>query len=576
MIDNMMCNMKTILFTFLFSLPFLLFSSAFAQKKDYPQKYFRNPVNIPMQLVANFGELRSNHWHMGLDVRTQQRENIPVVASAEGYIARVKIEPGGFGRAIYINHPNGYTTLYAHLNNFKPDLEKWLKEQQYKKESWAVDLALPENLFPVKKGEFIAYSGNTGGSAGPHVHYEIRDTKTENVVNPLLFGFSIADGVAPVISRLAMYDRNRSVYVQSPQLLQLKRSGNNYTPLQSNLIKVGTDKVSFAIGAVDFFTGSTNPNGIYSARIYMDDVLESEFVLDDISYNDTRYLNAQIDYRYRTNGGAYVQHVSRMPGDKSKVYTRTKSDGAIYLNNNAVRAIRIEVRDAAQNLATVKFNVQLDNSLKPSTYKEPVHKLIPNQVNVFEADNFEASTTENTVYDTVHVTYSATNTATAGAISAVHNFVGASIPAHDAVTVRIKPTTNLSSDKKDKVIIKSVAGTRTEIKKAKWNNDFASATFRQFGSYQAFIDDQPPTINNPPTIVTSNSRIVFTPKDNFNTLKNFRAELNGKWLRFTNDKGRTWIYTVDEHFPPGNHELKVSIEDEAGNVTQRTWNVRRN
>lgn len=568
--------MKTVFKFFLFSVSFFEIQSANAQKKQYPQNYFRNPVNIPLQLVANFGELRTNHWHMGLDVRTQQRENLPVVASAEGYIARIKVEPGGFGRAIYINHSNGFTTLYAHLNNFKPDLEKWLKEQQYKNESWAVDLSVPSHLFPVKKGEFIAYSGNTGGSAGPHVHFEIRDTKTENVVNPLLFGFPIADGVAPVISRLAMYDRNRSVYAQSPQLLQLKRSGNNYFPLQSNLIKVGTDKVSFAVGAVDFFTGSTNPNGIYSARIYMDDVLESEFVLDDISYNDTRYLNAQIDYRFKASGGAYVQHVSRMPGDKSKVYTRTNSDGALYLNNNSVRAIRIEVRDAAQNLATIKFNVQLDNLLKPSAYKEPVNKLIPNQVNVFETDYFEASTTESTVYDTVHVTYSSTYSATLNSISALHNFVGASIPAHDAVTVRIKPNTSLSNDKKNKVIIKSVAGTRTEIKKAKWNNEFASATFRQFGSYQAFIDDQPPTINNPPTIVSANSKIIFTPKDNFNTLKKFRAELNGKWLRFTNDKGKTWIYTVNDHFPPGNHELKVSIEDEAGNKTERTWKISRN
>src|SRR5215216_4132705 len=193
---------------FIFSLT--LFIQGWPQ--GYPQNYFRNPLNIPMQLVANFGELRANHWHMGLDIRTQQKVNLPVYAAAEGYIARVKIEPGGFGRAIYINHPNGYTTLYAHLNNFFPALEQYVKTEQYKLESWEVELEIPQNLFPVSKGSFIAYSGSTGGSQGPHVHFEIRDTKTDECLNPLLFGFPIADVVPPTISRLAMYDRNRSVY----------------------------------------------------------------------------------------------------------------------------------------------------------------------------------------------------------------------------------------------------------------------------------------------------------------------------------------------------------------------------
>jgi murein DD-endopeptidase MepM/ murein hydrolase activator NlpD len=147
--------------------------------QDYPQNYFRNPLNIPMELVANFGELRANHWHMGLDIRTQQKQNLPVHAAAEGYITRVKIEPGGFGRAIYINHPNGYTTLYAHLNNFFPALEQYVKAEQYKLESWQVELEIAPNLFPINKGSFIAYSGNTGGSQGPHVHFEIRETKTD-------------------------------------------------------------------------------------------------------------------------------------------------------------------------------------------------------------------------------------------------------------------------------------------------------------------------------------------------------------------------------------------------------------
>ena len=163
----------------------ILFNSATAQvfpAKNYPKGYFQWPVIAKHALVANFGELRPNHYHMGLDCRTDQIENVPVVAAADGYIAKVKIEPYGFGRCIYINHPNGFTTLYAHLNNFYPELEKYITEQQYKLESWKVFLDIPANLFPVKKGQFIAYSGNTGGSQGPHTHFEIRDTKTDKVL----------------------------------------------------------------------------------------------------------------------------------------------------------------------------------------------------------------------------------------------------------------------------------------------------------------------------------------------------------------------------------------------------------
>src|ERR1700742_452675 len=163
---------------YLFSAAFLLsslhgFCQLFAPAV-YPKNYFRDPLDIPMSLAANFGELRPNHYHMGLDIRTQRKENLPVMAAADGYVARVSIEPAGFGQAIYIRHPNGYTTVYGHLNKFFPALAAYIQEQQYRLQSWQINLSLPPNLFPVRKGDLIAFSGNTGGSQGPHLHFEIR------------------------------------------------------------------------------------------------------------------------------------------------------------------------------------------------------------------------------------------------------------------------------------------------------------------------------------------------------------------------------------------------------------------
>src|SRR5215204_6663700 len=303
--------------------------SLYCQAQTYPQNYFRNPLAIPMQLVANFGEIRTNHWHMGLDIRTQQKVNLPVYAAADGYISRVVVEPGGFGQAVYITHPNGYTTLYAHLNSFMPALASYVKGQQYAVRSWKVNLTIPPNLFPVKKGDLIGLSGSTGGSEGPHVHFEIRDSETEKCLNPLLFNFPIADAVAPTIYRLAMYDRNKTTYNQLPRLLPLKKAGSFYTAV-SETIKTGSKKISFAISAVDRFNGTPNPNGIYSARISVDGQPVSEFVLDQIGYDETRYINAQLDLPYKAKGGGSLQHISPLPGANRVVYRLLNEDGLVH------------------------------------------------------------------------------------------------------------------------------------------------------------------------------------------------------------------------------------------------------
>jgi hypothetical protein len=552
----------------------IFFQYFFSQAQSYPQNYFRHPLDIPMQLVANFGEIRTNHWHMGLDIRTQQRVNLPVHAAADGYIARVSIEPGGFGQAVYINHPNGYTTVYGHLNSFFSALADYVKQKQYEQQQWSVNLILPPNLFPVNKGDIIALSGSTGASEGPHVHFEIRDTRSENCLNPLLFKFPIADDVPPTLLRIAIYDRNKSTWQQNPQLLSLRKEGSVYT-LQNNSVRVGFDKISFAIGAVDRLSGTNNPNGIFSAEILIDGKPLSEFALDNISYNDTRYINAQLDYPYKLKGGSSLQHITPLPGAQDIVYNLFGGDGIIHLSDNADHEILIYVKDANGNVSTILFHIQFDESLKTVYLPDHSEKFLPNNVNIFERDHFELFTTEKSIYDTVIVSFTETTTNSLNSVSPLFTFLNKTIASHDSFTVRLKPTENLSLERRDRVVIKNICGERTFVEKAVWQNGWYAAKFRQFGTYQAFIDTEPPTINPPVLNLSKSSRIVFTPRDNFNEIKSFRAELDNNWLRFTNDKGRTWIYTFDEHFPNGQHQLKITVEDEAGNVTTKVWNVTR-
>ena len=323
--------------------------------KNYSKNYFIWPVKASPALAANFGELRPNHYHMGLDCKTEKKQNLPIIAAADGYIAKVKIEPWGFGRAIYINHANGTTTLYAHLNAFYTDLENYVKEQQYKQKSSNVFLDIPPHMFDVAQGREIAKSGNTGGSQGPHLHFEIRDTKTDNVLNPLLFGFPIVDNVAPTILRLAIYDRCFSTYEQTPKYIAIKKVNGVY---QAAFTTINTDKVSFAVTAYDIYTGSSNQNGIYEAILLDDEKPIVGFQLDSISYDETRYLNAHIDYKVKASGGPYLQHLSMLPGYPEGMYKMVNGDGAINLEDDSVHHIKILIKDANGNTSTLKIDVQ--------------------------------------------------------------------------------------------------------------------------------------------------------------------------------------------------------------------------
>jgi Peptidase family M23 len=549
-----------------------------AQAVKYPQHYFRNPLDIPMELVANFGELRPNHWHMGLDIRTNQKENLPVHAAAEGYIAYVGVRPQSFGRFIIINHPNGYSTLYAHLNDFFPALHKYVLDEQYKNESWPVELEFSKDKFKVSKGQFIAYSGNTGGSQGPHVHFEIRETKTGRSLNPLLFGMPIKDDVPPTISRLAMYDRSISTYEQTPQLFTVKKTDSGYIIPKIPVVKTGLNQISFSVDAIDRFSGSKNPNGIYTARVFLDEERIGGFTLDQIDYNESEYINAQIDYRFYKAGKGYLQHISPLPGEKGRVYHIYNEDGIIHLNDTSVHNIVIEVGDADENYSLINFKIQFKDSLavnKPAGLSSV--DFVPNFVNVFEKPDFEAYLPEGCIYDTIQPVYYRSNAISENAVSALHQLNDNSIPVHEEMTVRIRPTKEIRKEWRDKIIIQRNGG--NAILKPKWEGQWLSFKTGSFGSFVALLDLSPPIINDPDVYkkgkgdtldLSPATRILFTPTD-ISGIRNFRTELDSSWLMFTNDKGRTWIYNFDERCPYGIHHLKITVEDLVGNTTTKEW-----
>lgn len=541
--------------------------------KEYPQNYFRDPLNIPMQLAANFGELRSNHFHMGFDIRTNQRENLPVFAAADGYVSKVKIERSGFGRAIYINHPNGYTTLYAHLNNFYDTLDNYIKNKQYADEQWEQEFTLEPWQFPVVKGQFIAYSGNTGGSEGPHLHFEIRDTKTGNNLNPWLFGFDFSDKMPPTIYKFYYFDRRYSTYRTSPQPIPIRGSNGRYSTV-NNVVLLSSPVVSFGISAEDKLNATSFKYGIYEAALFADDSLQSEFRLDDISYDDTRYVNGSIDYKTKVSGGPYIQHLSRLPGNYSTIFSNA-GDGKIALTDTAVHNAEIAVKDAAGNSSVLNFQYKWSpEKTRNLVFAGDNIPMIPRQENELNADNIKISFSADAFYDTVPFVLRAQLVKDSKTVSYIYNLHNTTIPVHDSFAVSIKPLADISAINKDRIVMQLVNNRKTEAAKGEWKDDWMEAKFRDLGVYKLLLDTMPAQVRIAGWINGGNVKnkrlIALSVTDNAGEIKSFRAVLDGNWLMFSRKKD-LFIHTFDERTTPGKHELTVTVEDIAGNITEKNY-----
>ncbi|MFI5153124.1 MAG: peptidoglycan DD-metalloendopeptidase family protein [Chitinophagales bacterium] len=538
---------------------------------NYPRNYFSNPLHTPISLAANFGELRQNHFHMGLDIRTEKKENLPVLAAADGYIARIRVEPFGFGQAIYINHPNGYTTVYAHLNKFFPVLETYVKQEQYKKESWKIYLEIPPGMFPVKKGSLIAYSGNTGGSQGPHLHFEIRNTADDTNLNPMLFGLPIADNTRPTIQRIAIYDARLSVYDQSPKIISLVKSGNGFTTGRDT-IQVSSPEIALSISAFDTQSGSENPNGVYEATLFENDKPMISFKMDKINYQYTRNINGHIDYKTKAQGGPWLQQLFLLPGLENSIYHPFHGTGSIDLSDGALHSIGVEVKDAYGNVSSFhqKF---LYNGQKQANNQALGRIILPGMLEPIEMEECAFVICEKCLYDSVHLNYSKTSSFTPGSVSSVHSIGSYFIPLEDNMVVRIKSNRALSNQEKKRVVMQRKSGKDIEIKKVEWQGDWASEHFRDFGDFQLILDTISPQIRllGRRNRKKNTAQISFVVTDNLEQIKSVRATVDGQWLRFTNDKEKAFIYVMDEHWPPGKHELKINAEDEAGNMASASF-----
>lgn len=517
--------------------------------------YFGNPLNIPIQLSANFGAIRKEHFHMGLDIRTNQRENLPVFAVADGYISRIKVERYGYGRAIYIKHTNGYTSLYAHLNNFYDSLNIFVKQKQYAEEKWEQDIELQPNQFPVKKGQFIAFSGNTGASEGPHLHFEIRDENGLNV-NPQTVGYDLQDNIAPTINEVFCYIPSASIYYSKEQ--------GNVKP--NSLLQINSDKIVLGFSSKDLMNNSTFKYGIAKAELWVDSVWQFGFDVNNFSYADTRYINVVLDYKRWYNTGKEIYLLNKLPGNKLNIYSNSNS-GIIELNDSIIKHVEIIVKDVKGN--TSSFSFQLQRKVEPvDKYISIAKNLIePNKSNKIEVSQSLFECNENAAYDAFNLNIEEINDA-GNAVSFIYQ-LPKDIPIHNNYSFTIPINEKFDTALKNKLVMYITNKSYSNYKVPNWNGNFASSTFNRFGDISLQLDTLAPSISkvgwNNSNSFTHHHTIVLKVKDHFSDVNKLKGYVDGKWVLFSRHFDNIY-YEIDDSLSLGNHQLKIVAADEVGNI----------
>lgn len=538
---------------------------------QYPTDYFRSPLDIPINLSGTFGELRPNHFHSGLDIRTNNVEGLPVYAAADGVVVRIKVSAFGYGKALYIAHPNGYTTVYGHLQKFNDKIEAYVKAEQYRQKSFEVEL-YPSTL-KVSNSEIIALSGNSGGSGGPHLHFEIRDTASEKIINPMAFGMNkiIKDTYAPLVSSIMVYPENDSTAVNNgniPVSLSLQKQVDG-TFLASKVFANG--KIGFAINSVDLLTNTYNKNGIYKVETFVNGSPNFRYEFDTFAFDESKHINYFIDFnKYKKMKQRFQKLFIKEYYPLSLVSNNTKN-GILEIKESSNYTYRIEVSDFHGNKTIVNIPI--------SYQKEKTTSMVTSSKGNFyiktKSDyNFEFEKTAvyipvNALYENAYLNISEKD----GVLDIDNNYEAI----QNGLTVSLDMS-HLSEEEQKKAFVATVYGLKLEYNSSFRKTGKVSAKVKSFGKYKVGIDNVAPRIYNPNFIEGSNisklSTLSVSISDALSGIDTYNAFLNGEWILMEYDyKTKKLVHNLkDGKVIPGKNEIKIVVTDKLENVTTFTSN----
>jgi len=542
--------------------------------EPYPQNYFRMPVSTEgFRISGTFGELRENHFHSGLDISNSAgRSGQPILAAAGGHIHRIRVQANGYGNSLYLKHPNGYTTVYAHLDKFAPEIARYVKQAQYKQERFEVDLFPKAAVFPIKKGEQIGIMGNTGSSEGPHLHFEIRRTANQKALNPLLFGLPVQDRMPPEVRDMKVYflNENREVLYSQPFPIE-QRADGTFGPKGGDTVRIPAWRVGFGIRAFDQMTGNTvNKNGLCTLSLLANDKLAFQWYANEIDFDESRYLNAHTDYSAWKRYETWFHRCFVLPGDKLSNYARTESLGMIPIFKEKPIKITIWASDAHDNTTAVNFWVLREDPapLPVAPYQFELPCTADSRVDM---DGFSFTLPKGTLYETLFFRY-ATAPVRPGLYAPVHQVHDETVPLHRYGTLGIRPDGVPENLRPKAVIVRLGTGRPTNCGGA-WKENMLETRVRDFGAYSIMVDTTPPTIK--PVVFDANMRkknsLSFVVTDNFDTDANarslrYRGTVDGKWVLFEYDRKRARLtHVFDGRIARGSHTLRLVATDDRGN-----------
>jgi hypothetical protein len=547
----------------------LLFFSSFLNfsQEEYPKNYFRNPLEIPTVLAGTFGELRSNHFHSGIDIKTQGKEGLAIYAAANGYVSRIKVAQFGFGKAIYITHPNGYTTVYAHISRYADEIEKYVKKIQYRKERYQTgSLFFKEEKFPVKKGEIIAFTGNTGSSSAPHLHYEIRNTKTENIINPLAFGLQVADTKPPIFQSLKVYPLNNSSRINNQNknfILPIKNIEKGEYRVE-RISAAGT--IGFGVSLFDRLDKAINKNGIYSLEMFVNG---KRFYYHDVatfSFAESKFINLHIDYPHYKKYKKRYQKTFKETKNKLSTYENLINNGKINIEKGLSYTLKIIAKDYKGNTSSLTIPV-LGTESNP-IFQQPKDttefKIIATNFQKFKKENVTIAFPKNTFYEDLYLDFKVEN-----GVAKIHT---PTLPLNKSFTLTFDVSKYSETEKQQLYIANLEYPKYPSFQNTRKKDSTFYTTTKQLGNYALLADLQKPTINllsfKDKQWISKHNTLKVKISDIGTGIRDYRATLDGKWILMEyNHKKNILTYNFsDKKLVGSKHIFKIVVSDNVGNT----------